>query len=370
MNPNKIIFLTTAIDEKSFDFYKDAFESLPNPANQNFGLRFINSLLTLNKPVEVISLYSLKHKNKKISDTSIQNCSFSYVKRCNNFLSTSKVLINLISKNNKKEEVVVIYDSLNLALSRAADKLSKKGYKTVSILTDNPKNISFVSSTYIRLTYKYNKNASAYYALTNKLNSLFNKKERPFIICEAIADTIKKSANPHQKPYIYFAGALFERYGLLDLINAFLSVKPDYDLIIAGHGPLDSYIKELSLKLQNIIFLGQISREKNLQYEQHAFLNINPRLFNPALDEYSVPSKVIEYLSSPGYVASTLSTPVFKIFKGSLNLIENCESFFKEHLDDSKQFKNLVPNKAIEEVKERYSFDAVGRKINSIIIKL
>lgn len=370
MNPNKIIFLTTAIDEKSFDSLKDDFQSLPNPANQNFGLRFINSLMTLDKTIEVISLYSLKDGNKKINDTCIQNCSFRYIKRCKNFISTSKVLIDLISKNYKKEEAVIIYDSLNLALSRAADKLSKKGYKTISILTDNPKNISFVSSTYIKLTHKYNKNASAYYALTNRLNSLFNKKERLYVVCEAIADEHKKSANLRQKPYIYFAGALFERYGLLDLVNAFLSAKPDYDLIIAGHGPLDSYLKDLSHKHKSIIFLGQISRQENLQYEQHAFLNINPRLFDPALDEYSVPSKVIEYLSSPGYVASTLSTPVFKVFKSSLNLIENCESFFKEHLDESKQFKNLVPNKAIDEVKERYSFDAVGRKINSIIIKL
>ena len=35
-----------------------------------------------------------------------------------------------------------------------------------------------------------------------------------------------------------------------------------------------------------------------LQYQQHAPININPRIFTSDLDYYSIPSKVIDYADS------------------------------------------------------------------------
>ena len=160
---------------------------------------------------------------------------------------------------------------------------------------------------------------------------------------------------------------MFEKDGITDLINAFLSVKPSVDLLIAGHGPLAN---ELSSKNEKSLhFLGQVSKEDHLNYVAHAVAVINPRRYNPALDKVSVPSKVLEYIALAPIVVSSLSTPIKEAYGENILWLDPS----KDNREAIEEFLRCLSestpksNHAQEQIVEDLGFEKTGANLSSFL---
>ncbi len=341
----KIFYLTTAIKNDSFDLLIKRGEKI-NPAGQNFHAKLIEGL----KEIANLEAYCLPPTQSQINNEASYNY-FIYKNRILKKIFAVNQIKNSIKKRIKKEDII-LFDSLSFQLSKVANYFSKKGYKAVAFLTDNPFNITGLKKSCAKKIIKNVSISKGSISLTKDLIKLFALEEKPSLEIQGVMDEFVPSERKEESPYIYFAGALFEKYGVKDLLNAFLKTNPDYKLLIAGHGDMENELACISKSNAKIKYLGQISKEENYAYEHFASLVINPRPYPSIYDPYSIPSKLIEYLCLSKCVCSTYSTPLDKYFKNHINLIDgSIEDFFLSHLNQNKKFINLKENDPFKNLK-------------------
>lgn len=322
---SKIIYLTNAMHFNDFEKMIKYVEVMPNPSNQNFHYRFITSL-TEHYKVKVISQRPLNHKNCKLPAVLDEfHHNFYYpgfhlkpiIRNLELYKNSKEILRSLkISKDD-----YVFVDLLNINLVHLA-KHVKKHYKTkvIGILTDNPHNLSASKSSYISDVEKAFDLCDGFVFLTEDLNKYANKNLKPAAIIPGVLSYTKIKSDIDGKfgKYIYFAGALYERYGVKNLVDAFVKIKTDWHLLIAGHGPLKDELAFLGENHPRIDFLGAISPYKSLMYVYDAMALVNPRPFDQNLDKFSIPSKVIEYANSARPVISTSHSDLVKIYQDNI----------------------------------------------------
>ena len=104
----------------------------------------------------------------------------------------------------------------------------------------------------------------------------------------------------------------------------------------------------MSNKDKRILYLSQVDKKMIYNLEQNALLNINPRPYDLTLDNESVPSKLIEYLSSGTPTMSTIHSTIKTLFSDNVIWVENSseqglqnalEDYFskKDHKEDIKK---------------------------------
>ena len=381
----KVIYLTSSMDEKEYARLLRNTMFPPNPSNQNFHSRYIE---LLSKYYDDISVISLRPFNKKIYpyknelDRSIKvfdNVEYVYLevglKQSRSM--KYKAIYNAIDARYKDSRTIILVDPLNLSLAKAAFDFKKKyNALTVAFLTDNPKNISGTSWLFSQLHKKYVKQHDGYIALTESLNKLFNVNNKPHIQIEGVSEDFIKYDSPQVSEYFFFGGALYEKYGVMDLINAFKEIdnKEYIDLVIAGHGPLSEQIEYIATKNRHIKFVATISKEEMAQYEQYAIACINPRRKDPKLDSESIPSKVIEYASNKALIISTYNDKLYDIFEDNIiyyhtpdELKDVLHNVLKNRED--KNFKKNVDSN-YKVIKENYSEDVIVNKLSDFFNEL
>jgi glycosyltransferase involved in cell wall biosynthesis len=98
---------------------------------------------------------------------------------------------------------------------------------------------------------------------------------------------------------VMYAGSLNKRYGIINLIDAFMKIEdPDYRLILCGAGDSEDYIREAQKKDSRIDFKGLLPRKEILSLQISSSVLINPRQNIEEFTKYSFPSKTIEYMLS------------------------------------------------------------------------
>ena len=372
----KFLYLSTSLPEEDFLALNAKRKTKLNPAGQNFHQRLIASLATV-ASVESFGLLPSKTAWKKAGKTE-GNVTYHYLDRLahpalDKLFLAKKIAKRIASILEKEARYIIVYDTLNPYLAKAA-RLLKTAHRipTLAICSDDPSNITGVSQSYIDQVFALSKEASAYLCLTEALNRKFNPNGCPCLYRPGVVESLPKTENPHpSRPYIYYGGALFEKDGTKALLEAYSTLKPDYDLVLAGHGPMEKECLEAADSVQGITFLGQIGKEMNYAYEAHAALAINPRLYREALDAVSVPSKVLEYLLLSPCIASTVSSPLQTLYPEGINWIEgDLLSFLKEHLDDAGHFVGLSENRAQENILSEYGLEATGKAILDFVSNL
>lgn len=321
----KIIYLTNAMHFNDFEKMMKFVETSPNPSNQNFHYRFIKSL-NGDYNLKVISQRPLNNKNSNLSavlDEFHHNFYYPgfHLKPLVRNLDLYKNSIQIIRSLRVKKSDFVFVDLLNLNLTHLA-KYMKNHYKTkiIGILTDNPHNLSDAKKSYVKKVEKSFAICDGFVFLTEGLATYANKNNKPYTIINGVISytPIEDNLEDQFGKYIYFAGALYERYGVKNLIEAFLNLKTDLRLVIAGHGPLRQEIALLAESHPRIDFVGSISPYKSLVFANQAFININPRPFAEALDKYSVPSKVIEFVNTGRPLVSCHNSILENIYKDNV----------------------------------------------------
>ena len=108
---------------------------------------------------------------------------------------------------------------------------------------------------------------------------------------------------------------------------------------------------------------------------QNANITWNPRTYRKSLDEVSVPSKVLEYLAYSPCIVSSYSQSIDEEFHSNINWLSkkeltgspNIEEFFKNHLSEQRDWKDLIPNQAQEKILRELGPLCSGEKMLSFL---
>ena len=381
----RIFYLSNALEESDFALLNAKAVLKPNPAGQNFHNKLLHALAGFVQ-TEAYSLIPnqegwLEAKTFDPYGPLRVHYLDSRGNKVYRFLTLPKKIAEKIKSDfpDLGEGDFVLYDSLNIALAKAAKVLSKKyGVKRVAILTDDPHNISGTKRTYQRTCVSLSSNADGYFALTKGLVSLFNKKEAPALVKMGLVEDIPACPSPLGTPYIYYGGALFVKDGTKALIDSYLVARPNIDLVIAGHGPYETILKEKCKLNRRVHFVGQLSKQEHYAYIKNAALLINPRIYSKKLDEVSVPSKVLEYLASGSTILSTPTTPILETYENSINVLPNSGEdptaslvkFYKEHIGKDGVITKVKPNMSPSSIKKDLGSYAVGKALVDFLTSL
>lgn len=382
----KIIYVTTSIDKEDYKEFIKLWKRTPNPSNQNFHNKLIRAL-AINNEVEVISIRPFSHTYCKVNslkkeEKQIGNIKWQYIyvhgnkitRPFHNFKNATKLY-----KKPLDEEAIILTDTINPTCIRVANFIGNKlGLQVIGICTDSPSNISGTNRAYTLYLLKQANKCDGYIALTNELNDLYNEDDKPNIVIEGIVeqDEVTNNKIEVKKPYFFFGGALLERYGVYQLIEAFKNLNnQDVDLYIAGHSGNWNMIKDAIKGHDNIKFLGTIHVNDVLSYEKGAIANVNPRPYSEDLDRYSIPSKTIEYLQSGVPTISVRNTKLMKNFSelalwSKSHQIKDLLFCLNRALELSDDEREELGNKAKIKVNELYSFTVVNQKINEFLESL
>lgn len=210
---------------------------------------------------------------------------------------------------------VIVYDPTDLRYSIIARKIrKKKNVKVVSLITDIPSLATVIghrkqNNLKAWIQNKYDdwadsmlNDADGYILLTEQMNHIVNKNNKPYIVIEGSVDSTVSYCNDVKKDEpksIVYAGGIHEKFGLINLVNAFIKADiSGWELKIFGAGEAVSEIKEISKEHPAIKYMGVVPVEEIVEYEKKASLLVNPRPTNEEFTKYSFPSKTLEYMVS------------------------------------------------------------------------
>ena len=358
----RIAYFTTAQDKQ--EYLNSPIES--NPSNQVFHSSFIECL-SLTNDVNVFVLRPNAYGNKDSFVNKEGNVAWNYLQtKSGKFANLTSQISS--SKKIKDKFDVAFVDTMNTRCLLAARGFSKKNnVPLIGLVTDNPYNITNASSLGCKLLLKASKKCDGFVCLTQALNSLFNKKNKPYILIKGLSKNPKVSkSSPVDYPYFFYAGTLLKKYGICDLVDAFKNLEnTEAKLVIAGHHNNDDFQQAIKDN-DRIVFLGNVDNAIVSDYENHSIANINPRPFMEQIDKYSIPSKVIEYSSKNSLIISGYSSELKNVFNDSILWIDENNSLnqrMKETLSCKREMINSA--KAISE--KEFSLEVNNKKLQDFL---
>ncbi len=381
-----ILVFSSAMRQSDFAKYQESAKIKPNPSNQNFYYKLIKALAIKNN-VSVVShrpLVKGMFKNNSLETETEMDGNIKFYYTANKASKAYKLLKekSSIEKTAKQaiedflsNDFVIVTDTLRLNLLKAAKKIAKQyKVKIVGMLTDNPMNLSSGSNFFKARQKLEASTLDGYLSLTEGLVNAFNP-EIPSYVFEGLVMEEDEGKKDPIFNYFYFGGSLYERYGVKTLVDAFKKSNVKAKLVIAGSGPLDKYIEQASEDDYRILYLSQLSKEKNIAYMRYSLANINPRPIDPQMDNESVPSKLLEYLSIGTPVISTKYPKLYSTFKDDVLWVEGtgveAMKMALESFDISTQ-ENYIKKAATarRKVFEFYGIDVQSESINHFLAEI
>lgn len=151
-----------------------------------------------------------------------------------------------------------------------------------------------------RLIYHFMERVDRFVLLTEQMKKPLGVGSRPCVVMEGIYG-LPREYSPviHRKRAILYSGRLNARYGVQNLLEAFLNLKDDtVELWICGSGEMEEAIKAAASTDSRIKFLGFQTQEDVWNMQREVTLLVNPRQNTENFTKYSFPSKTMEYLAS------------------------------------------------------------------------
>jgi glycosyltransferase involved in cell wall biosynthesis len=232
-------------------------------------------------------------------------------KHFSKYVNIKKHLKIWLKSNDKRNKVVLVY-SLNATFTRILRfaKKVKPSIITCIIVPDLPDfmNLSTHKSylykilkSFEKLLIKNDKDyIDSYILLTEHMKEKI-ENNKPSIVMEGISTDLFSNIKVEKQDFksILYAGSLNYKYGVIDLIKAFIRIdNPHFRLILCGLGDAETDIIKFSKADSRILYLGSLKRENLLILQKSSYILINPRNSNFSFTRYSFPSKILEYMSS------------------------------------------------------------------------
>lgn len=140
--------------------------------------------------------------------------------------------------------------------------------------------------------------ADSYVFLTESMAEYFGVKDKPYTVMEGIVPKMNVSGKMYNDTgikYVVYTGTLTRKYGVMDLVNAFLKIKKEnYRLIICGSGETENEIRNINDS--RVIYKGVVTHDEAKKIQSEATVLVNPRNNNEEFTKYSFPSKLMEYM--------------------------------------------------------------------------
>lgn len=168
--------------------------------------------------------------------------------------------------------------------------------------------VRYTSRFYILLSNAFLKLAD-YFVFITKYTPEYMGTDKPYTVMEGLVDAtdrIKGTTENERNKAIMYAGALYEKYGILNMVKAFMQLKTDYELWLFGSGDIEMEIRHYAALDERIKFFGTVSPEDVINYELQVSLLINPRPSEGEYTKHSFPSKLMEYMLTATPVLTTL----------------------------------------------------------------
>ena len=237
--------------------------------------------------------------------------------------ANAKRKIRAWAKRTQGKDRTIICYALSPTLSAAALSASKKhGIKCAALVTDIPqlmnvaKNQSGLKaklySIYSKSTYEKMTQYDMYIFLTDAMSGMVNPKSMPYIVVEGMTDgamtgTANELSDKYSPKVVLYAGALFEKYGVKNLVQGFIRADiPDCELWLFGNGEMEGWLDSLSN--DKVRYFGVAPNHEVVAHEIRSTLLVNPRPSTEEFTKYSFPSKNMEYMMS-GTPVLTCSLP-------------------------------------------------------------
>ena len=194
------------------------------------------------------------------------------------------------------------------------------GTKIIAIIPDllrdmyiNEKQNSVITSIKKRYILKKSRLQGEYdgYVYLTEAMKYIVAPEKPYVIMEGIVDALPdneqiQSVEKSKSRSIMYAGMLHEKYGIMNLIDAFEQVDiPDAELWLFGEGTASQKVKARAEANTRIKYFGHVEHDTVVDYEKKAHILVNPRNPKDEFTFYSFPSKTIEYMLSGTPVLTT-----------------------------------------------------------------
>lgn len=354
-----ILYLSNMISNKEQEILFSKYSTIFSYAAQRFHGLLVKGLLECG-----CNIYALTHENapeehfdgNKVYTENEDNIAYEYIPFGKRSAIIRYATKRIIKWQKEHPQGIVICDTIVGELSIAiyiASIFCK--INSVAIVTDVPLERALDTRTGFKklpviikqkMIYKFKK----YIFLTEQMNTLLNKKHRPYVVMEGIADGTFDSVATKEPSGIktcIMAGLLEDEFGVGLLIDAFKKADvQNAELLFYGKGKSVERILEENKMNDRIKYDGQLTNAEMIEKEKTATLLINPR---PAVGEwtaYSFPSKNIEYISS--------GTPLVA-FKLAGIPDEYDEYFYKIPSNKSDEFAKTLKNllcKSDEELNE------------------
>lgn len=214
------------------------------------------------------------------------------------------------SLNPNVEENIVCCYSLHSPFLLALLSLRKKIWKICVVIPDLPEYMTdrgnWVRKTakkVDRLLINYCvKKMDCFVLLSSAMAEKLPINNKQWVVIEGIyrPREVHKTIKSEKKTVLY-TGQLKKRYGIFDLVEAFIQIPNDnYELWLCGGASPNEmqWLEAQAEKDPRIKLIGRVSSEEVAEIQQKATLLVNPRHSNEEFTRYSFPSKTMEYLAS------------------------------------------------------------------------
>lgn len=280
-----------------------------------------------------------KKKKEVVDNVSFINLPFINLPFLKHIIIGFSCFFNILKWSKGKKDKLIVFDAAFVSIIPfifLANIFSKS--KTIAIFSDiynymydveaKNTNYNLLGKISRRLMKHYYGKTYGYVFLSEQMNDLINKNNKPYCVIEGVASTKflneKFDVSKSKKKILFYAGALRREYGLEILLDGFMKYKDnDVELWICGAGDYLDKIKELSLKDKRIKYKGVVSNLEVIKMEHQATLLINPRPSNLEFTQYSFPSKLMEYMSSGNSVLTTKLPTIPKDYYDYLFFIDD-----------------------------------------------
>ncbi len=296
-----------------------------------------------------------------------------------------KKLLRHISTDHKGEEIAVIIENSPFAAATASSTLKKRlGLRLYSITIDTPFTRAFSASSIAGKINKtlFNLGNRALKKFDGIISFTEDVKEDlridipfcPFLIGMEEKDIPEKLMPINAGHNAVYAGTLIYYNGIKELVGAYSMLGEDYKLDIYGYGPLEDFVKESAEKYPNISFKGRFSPGDTKQILSKYDLLINPRLIDSSIENYTFPSKLIDYMLSGKSVISSAFKTLPDEYKEFIYIFEDMTpekmaSDIRILYSDTLEARQKKATVAVEYLKKHQTYKKQAEKILEFIKK-
>ena len=244
----------------------------------------------------------------------------------------------------------------------AASRL--RGMPDTGIVTDLPEHFSG-DGLYAKIVYRIMDWCGSYVFLTEYMDEKLNPKHKPYIVMEGLCDvSVKPEISSCRNKSIIFAGEIDEQNGVITLIDAFNAWGDHgYDLYYYGSGEAMDLLKEKASGNPRVHLMGVVFNRELLKIMKDASLLVNPRPVHQDFVKYSFPSKVMEYMNTGTYHASSHLACIpeeYFAYIGDLG-----DGSAEDILKFLKQFENMPQSYTDEQARKAQEF-VLTKKNNKV----